>query len=178
MLYDHKQFLDLLLEYRSDETRKSRRNVSLIAFVILAAALLGLRLTDINAFGLSLHKSSPLPVLLLTSALLAYWTVMFCLAWLQDQEIQKERALLLEQHVALLIKRLAEMDEVNKQSGRNIYPDYGDAKGSVDAYRSQQERTKKASVLGRIIRSLEIVVPLALAAMSSIMLGFWIFNAL
>lgn len=178
MDYDHKQFLDLLLDYRSDETRKARRNVSLIAFVILAAALLGIRLTDVNVLGLSLHKSSPPAVLLVTFVLLVYWSVMFFLAWLQDQEIKKERAIQLDRHVASLVERLAAMDKDNAQNGRNIYPDYGAAKGAVDAYHSQQERTKKATVIGRTIHYLEIAVPLGLAAISSIVLTRWICEAL
>ena len=35
MTYDEKQFLDLPLEYKSEETRKARRNVSAIAFVVV-----------------------------------------------------------------------------------------------------------------------------------------------
>ncbi len=177
MTYDQKQFLDLLLEYRSEESRKARRNVSLIAFVILAAALLEIRLTDINVLGLNLHKSSPLLVLLLTYVLLVYWTAMFSLAWLQDQEIQKERALLLDQHVASLINRLAEMEKYGALNRQIVHPDFEDVKGSVHAYRSQQERTKKATILGQTIHRLELVVPLGLAAMSSVVLAFWIFDA-
>lgn len=179
MDYDHKQFLDLLLEYRSDETKKARRNVSMIAFVILAAALLGIKLTEINVFGLNLHRSSPLPVLLLTFALLVYWMGMFVLAWLHDREIQKERALLLDQQVAPIIKRLADREkDAATRGGQDIFGDRAELRGAVDAYHSQQERTKNATMLGRMVRGIEIAVPLALAALSFIVLAHWIFEAL
>ena len=71
MAYDQKQFLDLLQEYKSDETKKARRNVSAIAFVIISAAILKIRLAEVRFLGVDVSKSAELPVLLITLMLLA-----------------------------------------------------------------------------------------------------------
>ena len=70
--YDKKQFLDLLLEYRSDEAKKARRNVSAIAFVVLSACLLNFHLSNMNVFGMDVSRASEIPVLVVAFVLLAY----------------------------------------------------------------------------------------------------------
>lgn len=177
MIYDTKQFLDLLIEYKSDETKKARRNVSAVAFTILASAFLSVQINKLSVLGLSLSDSSPSAVIVVAFALLAYWTLMFLLSWRQDKEIQKERELLLSERVNPLIVRLAEMDKVIKEVGTNVYLDYGDVKSAVHAYQAQQVRTRSATTLGEVIRSMEIWVPIALSILAAAVLVVWFANA-
>ena len=166
MTYDKKQFLDLLLEYRSDEAKKARRNISVVAFMILSVCLLDLHLRDINLFGMNLSEASEIPVLVVASVLLVYWSGMFLLAWLQDSEIQKERSLILDEHVSHLVTRLGLIEKAQKEDKSYwpvLYPDHNEVRASVEAYRLQQQRTKRATLAVAWMRRLEFYVPLILA---------------
>jgi len=177
--YDEKQFLDLLQEYKSDETRKARRNLSTISFVIVAAWLLGIRLVDIRVLGLDISQTAELPVLLLAGALLIYWTVMFLLTWKHDKEIQRERAMLLSAQVKRFTERLRVIEQKRVKSGVEWTPtDYPDVKAALDAYKAQQERTGKAAQFGAVIKQLELYVPLLLGASAAIVLAYGVIHAL
>jgi hypothetical protein len=176
MKYDDKQFLDLLQEYKSDETRKARRNVSVIAFVVISAALVNIQLTEVSVLGVNLRGTSPLSVLILATVLLVYWTTMFLLAWSQDNEIQKERSLSLDAYVKPILEQF-ELYEKQKAELENRF-DYKELKATVEAYRRQQQRTARATKLGRVIRAFEVVVPLALASVAAVVLARWIYAAL
>jgi hypothetical protein len=166
MAYDKKQFLDLLLEYRSDESKKARRNVSLIAFVILAAWFLNLHLSNMTVLGMNVSQASEIPVLVVAFIILAYWAGIFLLAWVQDTEIQKERAIILDEQVTYLLKRF-EMIEESRQKEPGIwpvrFPDHNEVRVSVEAYRLQQQRTRRAVLAVTWMRRLEFYVPLALS---------------
>jgi len=115
---------------------------------------------------------------LLASVLLVYWTAMFLLTWSQDREIQKERSLILDAYVNPILKRFERYEKEIAELGRNIYPDYKAIKNVVEAYRLQQQRTARATKLGRVIRLLEVVVPIALATIAAIVLARWVYVAL
>lgn len=166
MAYDKKQFLDLLLEYRSDEAKKARRNVSLIAFVILSAWFLNLHLSNMSVLGMNVSQASEIPVIVVAFVLLVYWSGIFLLAWLQDSEIQKERSVILNEQVTYLVKRLEMIEEAQKKPGDYWlfqYPDHNEVRASVEAYRLQQQRTKRAVLAVTWIRRLDFYVPVALS---------------
>ena len=166
MAYDKKQFLDLLLEYRSDEAKKARRNVSLTAFVILSASFLNLHLSNMSVLGMNVSQASEIPVLVVAFVLLLYWSGIFLLAWIQDSEIQKERSLILDEQMTYLIKRLETIDEERKKQNSlwaMAYPDHNEVRVSVEAYRLQQQRTKRAVLTVTWMRRLEFYVPIALS---------------
>jgi len=83
MAYDKKQFLDLLLEYKSDESKKARRNVSLIAFVILSACFLNLHLSNMTVLGMNVSHASEIPVLVVAFIFYPFsvlvWHILACL---------------------------------------------------------------------------------------------------
>ena len=167
MAYDKKQFLDLLLEYRSDESKKARRNVSLIAFVVLFAWFLNLHLSNMTVLGMNISKASEIPVLVVAFVLLVYWSGIFLLAWIQDSEIQKERSLILNEQVTYLLKRLEMIEEARKEKDNfwpMRYPDHSEVRASVEAYQLQQHRTRRAVLAVAWMRRLEFYVPLALSA--------------
>lgn len=182
MAYDKKQFLDLLLEYRSDEAKKARRNVSTIAVVILAAWLLNLHLSNMNVFGMNVSQASEIPVLIVAFVLLVYWLGMFLLALYQDSEIQKERKLILGDEVEYLVKRREEIEKAKKDLGpsywRQEYPDYTEVTASIEAYQIQQVRTMRAIIAVAWMRRLEFYVPMALAVLAVLALVEMFCNAL
>jgi hypothetical protein len=173
MAYDKKQFLDLLLEYRSDEAKKARRNVSLTAFVILSACFLKLHLSNMTVLGMNVSQASEIPVLVVAFVLLVYWSAIFLLAWIQDSEIQKERSLILDEQVTYLIKRLEMIDEA-RNSPNSIwslsYPDHIEVRASVEAYRLQQQRTKRAVLAVTWLRRLEFYIPIVLSGSAALAL--------
>ena len=179
MEYDKKQFLDLLLEYRSDEAKKARRNVSAIAFMIFVAWLLNLHLSEINVFGMNVSRASEIQLLVVAFILLIYWLGMFILALLQDSEIQKERSLILKERVTYFEKRL-EIIEKRKEKGGGPweFPDYNEVITSVEAYRLQQQRTKRAIKVVALMRRFESYVPIALAVIAVLALAKMFYDAI
>jgi hypothetical protein len=173
--YDEKQFLELLQEYKSDETKKARRNVSAIAFVVVVAAILQVRLTDVRVMGVDMSASAELPVLLITSGLIAYWTLMFVLTWRHDREIQAERALALNAEVKRLVQRKEDVEKRVKETPHRTtadYPDYNEVTAALEAYERQRARTARAAQYGATIKFLEYYVPLALSGGASVVLAY------
>jgi hypothetical protein len=175
--YDQKLFLDLLQEYKSDETKKARRNVSVIAFVIISAWILGIRLSDIRFLGLDISRTAELPVLALAGVLLIYWTFMFVIAYRRDKEIQKERAWFLNQELSNLRGRFKQIqDKYDEDKVRKGYPsDYGEVKAWLERYEAQRKRTQGATLFAKVIDYLETTVPLLLGAGAA---GVLIFGAI
>jgi len=165
--YDQKEFLELLHPFKSDETMKARRNVSTIAFLVLALWMLDISIKDVSVFGVTLKQSSELGILAIAIVLLVYWLGMFLLAWLQDKEIQKERSYILEDHISTIVSRFEKMDADKKKREENgqtfMSSSYGQLKASYELYKAQEGRTKKAGTLVSLVRNLEIFVPMILA---------------
>jgi hypothetical protein len=105
--HDEKQFLDLLQVYKSEDTKKARRNLSTLGFVVIAAWLLGVRLTDVKVFGANLSHTSESFVVVLGLVLVVYWSAMFYLSLSYDSEIQKERSIQLNNAISAFTERLA-----------------------------------------------------------------------
>lgn len=180
MAYDEKQFLDLLQEHKSDETKKARRNLSTISFVVVAAWLLKIRLVDIKVLGVDISRTAELPVLGLAGVLLLYWTVMFLLTWKHDKEIQRERTLLLDAQVKQFTERLAALEKQRDAQGADakwVSSDHKDVKVAVMAYNEQQMRTRQASLFGALIKQLEFYVPLLLGGGAALVLTLGVIHA-
>jgi len=167
MEYDKKQFLDLLIEYKSDESKKARRNVSLIAFIIITIWYLKLPLTELKFFGADLTKASIESIIIIALIVLVYWLALFLMAWTQDKEIQKERSIILQEQIDYIYKRQENIEEAKAEETRYwavLYPDHPKVSAYIDAYQLQRKRTKTASITIKLIRWLEFSVPLALFA--------------
>jgi hypothetical protein len=168
--HDEKQFLDLLQVYKSEDTKKARRNLSSIGFVVISAWLLRIQLTDVKVLGIDLSHTSELVVLLLGLVLVIYWSMIFYLFLTHDSEIQKERSIQLEKSVSALTSRLATLEELHKQNSGvtgYIMPEYSEVKSAVEAYERQKARTATAAKYGGIINGFETYVPTALAVVSA-----------
>jgi hypothetical protein len=176
--YDEKVFLDLLQEYKSDDTKKARRNLSVIAFSIIAAFFLRIKLTDIKALGIDLSQAPELRVYLVGLVLLIYWVSMLYFSWTQDKEIQKERGVALKKMVDSANKRMSEIEEMRKENPNRMVSDMGDIKDVIRRYKEQKVRTERAAEFGGIIRHLETKVPFGLALASGVILLGGILRAL
>ncbi|MFA4969815.1 MAG: hypothetical protein WC540_09295 [Sulfuritalea sp.] len=179
--YDEKQFLDLLQEYKSDDVRKARRNLSVISFVVISVWVLGIKLTELKVFGVDLTKSSELNVLLLGLALTGYWLVMFSLAWRHDREIQKERSVQITAVVTHLNERLETIEKIKDENkGRSGYvpDDYAEVKTALEIYERQKLRTATATTLGRVMGDMELYIPFALALLCASILIVGVARAL
>ncbi|MFA6902887.1 MAG: hypothetical protein WC236_07390 [Gallionellaceae bacterium] len=179
--YDEKAFLDLMQEYKSEDTRKARRNLSVISFVVISVSVLGIKLNELKILGVDLSRSSELNVLLLGLGLIGYWSVMFSLAWRHDREIQKERTVALTATVAELRERLTKIEQIKEQNaGKSGYvpDDYAEVKSALDTYERQQNRTVRATRLGQVIREMELHVPGSLALVSASILTAEVARAL
>jgi hypothetical protein len=177
--YDEKEYLDLLLKYKSDETKKARRNLSTISFVIISARILNIKFTELRVSVVDMSKSSDEQLaLLIALALLVYWFVMFSLSRNHDREIQKERSLQLEERVKDARKQIGETDETRKVAEKNgqdmsrmlIPPNYHALKTFVARYYAQRERTQRATFYGNFVSGLESIVPFALSYIAAIVL--------
>lgn len=163
--HDEKEFLALLQPYSSDETRKARRNVSTISFIVVATTALGIRLVDLRVLGADITHSSAPRVMMVCFALLCYWLAMFAVAWLHDHEIGKERILQGQKAADELRGRYAElsrMKELNAAVGY-VPQDYGALKQAVMALDRQIDRTAKTERYGRLIRTAELWIPILLS---------------
>ncbi|MBI5750954.1 MAG: hypothetical protein HZA59_02250 [Hydrogenophilales bacterium] len=179
MKHDEKQFLDLLQEYKSDETKKARRNLSTICFIIISAWILKIRFTEMRVFGVDISSSAELHVLLLALVLMAYWLIMFLLSWNHDKEIQKERSLHLIEQVKHFTERFRVIEEKRAKSNSDSKShDYNEVKAAVDAYRAQEARTKRAAQYGNVVNKLELLVPIILSGAAGVVLAINITNAL
>lgn len=163
MEHDQRYFLELLQEYKSDDTKKARRNLSAIAFIVISVSFLKIPLNQVKLIGVDISHSGELSVLFLATGLLLYWLIMFLLSWKHDKEIQAERARFLDSNVQHFRERYQQGEEQRKTGDSRYYSaDYIEAKTAVKAYEAQQKRTAQAIKYGSIIRGLELFVPLLL----------------
>lgn len=171
--YDENEFLELLQEYRSEDTKKARRNLSMIAAIVIVAWLLRIKLTDVKAFfGIDLSKAPETTVFVLGLVLLGYWAVIFFLSWQHDSEIQKEREVSLNRKVRTLKDRLSEIEKTAEANKPNAYTpsDLGEVSHALDLYEKQKLRTANASSIGKYIGELELWIPRVLSACAFLIL--------
>lgn len=173
MNYDQKQFLDLLQEYKSEDTKKARRNLTTVAFIVIAVWLLQIHITEVKVLGVDLSHTSETFVLVLALVLLIYWAVMFYLSLTHDYEIQKERAYQLNDVISAAEKRQGEIVKSieNSSAGAGYYAsERGELKKIIDAYSRQKERTAKASKYAGLIKAIETWLPACLAIWAALIL--------
>lgn len=87
-LFDAKSLHKLLYDHQSQDFKKSRRNLMVIAFIVLSVGFLGLELPNLNVFGLTL-KNIPDPnrIHWIGIILIGYWYMMFEFYRKRDKDI-------------------------------------------------------------------------------------------
>jgi len=87
-LIDTKSFHELLYDHQSQDFKKSRRNLMVIAFIIISVWLLGLDLENLKIFGLNLDRTpgkGKIPWIGII--LISYWWIMFEIYRKRDKDI-------------------------------------------------------------------------------------------
>lgn len=184
--YDKKAFVDLLLlPYQSDETKKARRNLS-----VTSAAVIALKIVNVDISGglLSFLRMSEErqaagqdAVLWLAVVLIVYWMVMFYFHRKHDAEIQRERAVLIDDAVQRArdeIQQSIDQIQVNSEAQPLTIPELPhiqNAKQIVKAYDAQKARTERAARYGILLEDIQSCVPHVLALVALALLAEAIF---
>ena len=85
------KYLELIEPYQSDETEKTRRNLSVASFIICGLYFIGIPLDHIRVFITDLRGADLRAIYIVAFALLGYWLMLFTLLMLKDRGIHKER---------------------------------------------------------------------------------------
>lgn len=178
MKHDEKEFLTLLQRYGSEENRRARRNTAVISFLVIAAHILGIRLTDIRALGADITSTNVGIASGICLALLVYWSLMFAVTWLHDREIEKERRLQGQEAANVLLARYGKLLERKQKNPNVVHPDWHAVKQAHAAYERQIERTQKAKRWGTVAHFAEIGVPVVLAIAAAGLLTWDIIQAI
>ena len=166
-----REFWDLMFPVVTDGTTKSRRNLLVSSFVIVALYILGKSLSDLNVFGFSLEGSDKKTILYIAIALILFWVSVFSFNVAKDRDLNAERKLILDDTVARLKKykdglesKFSNVEESNhnKNTMRQV-------QGEYQRYTSQLDRTKRARALTALIYYIDLALPLA---MSFIAIGY------
>lgn len=177
--HDEKEFLALLQQYSSEDCRRARRNVSVISFLIVAAHILGVRLTDIRALGADITRADEGIASMICLAVIVYWSSMFAVTWLHDREIEKERRIQGEKAASALKARYEHLAKQNETPNRgHVHPEWRAVRDAYKAYQRQIERTQTAARYKRAIHFAEFWVPASLAAVAVFLLAQDIYKAL
>lgn len=144
-----KEYWDLMIPIATEETTRSKRNLSISSFIIIAIYLLDKSLTDLRVLGLNLEGTSNVAVLYLAIALIIFWLLLFIASAFKDAELNKERRHLLKSVIAKIEEsknhyelKYSERDDShpNKQTMKSIQREY-------QKYLDQLDRTKNARLL-------------------------------
>ncbi len=177
-----KDYLELLYDYHSDETKKSRRNVIVVSFVVVSIHFLGLNLADIKA-GVELAKANPQAMIALAMALILYWLVMFLAYSFSDRQIHHERRYLLSKLADDLETELstfeAQCNDNYVNQGRRLPDEHrqrlAKLKSDYSLWVGQRKRTRLAARLRAVMTGLEHLLPVFLAAwaLSYLFVDLW-----
>jgi hypothetical protein len=177
--YDYKEMLTLLAGYRSEESRRAHRNVSVTSFILIAAWVLGINITDVEAFGLAISKDAELTALGIAFVLLAYWFGMFLFHHERDLSIQAERREVFNATIRGVIAQKNDIDQKNAERRAKGQLDYipqvyKQMRRVVAAYEAQVERTQSANRMQQFDINAEFVVPCLLAIGAGFCIGAWV----
>jgi len=86
-----KDILEILLLHKSDESRRSRRNLVVASSIVIVIHLLALSYKSISIFGLKLNEGSELDIISLAIIFILYWLFMFIMHSRNDEEYNTRR---------------------------------------------------------------------------------------
>lgn len=169
-----KDYLELLYDYHSDETKKTRRNLTVASFLIVALHLIGLSLKDARLLWANLEKADTTVLTILALVLLIYWLALFVLYSAQDYQIHKERRVLLYKHIDALkakqekFQRKADSaTQAGQEISGGLANNLNTVKTDYGIYTAQLTRTRWASRLRVATKTVEYGLPCVLAAVAS-----------
>ena len=160
--------LELLTPQVSEGTSKSRRNLVVSSFIVVAIYLLDKSLLDLNVFGLRLAGANPEKVLLFAIGLILFWGILFCINGSKDAALNKERRYLLSQdeklQLAAIERSLSTMGNIKE--GNPHMTRKNELERELKTHLDQLERIKSAKRLSITAFVIENALPFILAGMA------------
>ena len=157
--------LELLTPLVSEGTSKSRRNLVVGSFIIVAIYLLDKSLLDLNVFGLRLEGANPIKVLLFAFGIILFWGALFCINGSKDAALNKERRHLLTKdekiQLTAIDRNLSTMGNI--EEGNPHFERISELKRERQKHLDQIERIRSARRLSIAAFMIENVVPFILA---------------
>lgn len=144
-LVDAKSFHELLYDHQSQDFKKSRRNLMVIAFIIISISLMGHDIQDLQVFSLNLkNTSSKITIHWIGIALLAYWWFMFELYRNRDKKIRNRREILTHQEIEALDNELTDNEDDLQE-----HPEYYER---LDNLQERNDKTNKIRAIKNALK--------------------------
>jgi len=171
-----KSFLDLMDEYKSDQSSKLKRNIDILSFSIIAANFIGLKFADIKFLGADLKNVCQPHLEILVVFILLFWLSLLTGYIYKDEKHNKERKFLLEKSIKVVSeyreiqKKALEDKKNNEQMKTLIHGRFNDVDNQYQIYCNQLERTKEARVSQKILKYVEYIMPYILSVIAIVII--------
>lgn len=174
--YFEKEYMSLITDFSSDDTKKLRRNLIVSSFIIISVNYLGLSLNDVKAFGLDLSSTHENKVYIVALIMMVFWFILFIINHVKDHETFKEKNHNLNKPVSKIKEQLKAWEEKGEEDEKKglraalANPAYKDALNQYKTYQNQLERIERASKLQNVINLVNLVLPVLLGIITIIIL--------
>ncbi len=84
-------YLGLHDDHYSDDTKKSRKNMMVITFIVLSLQYLEISITDIKFFGIELASTHEFKIRVIAFILLSYWYILYLAFFIKDNNLLKAK---------------------------------------------------------------------------------------
>lgn len=160
-----KEYMSLVADFSSDDTKKLRRNLIVSSFIIISVNYLGLSLNNVKAFGLDLSSTHDNKVYIIALIMMIFWFILFFINHVKDHEAFKEKHRNLNIPVNIIKEQLKAWEDKIERDGDNglraaqANSDYRHTLNQYKIYQNQLERLERASKLQNIINLVNLVLP-------------------
>lgn len=170
--FNERTTLELLEDYRKDDTKRHRRNLILTAFIVILVDILHLPLKDFRLGVVTIPEGKEIALVWIAGVMLLFWQMSYILCLARDGQIHAER---LHQFVRETINVRAELEKIKLRN------DEWKARGAavttavqrdhdsmamlshyLDQHDNQRKRTRYARHLDLITDFVERYLPLAM----------------
>jgi hypothetical protein len=159
------EYMSLIADFSSDDTKKLRRNLVVSSFIILSVNFLDLSLNDVKAFGLDLSSTHDNKVYIIALIMMVFWFILFFINHVKDHEAFKEKnhnlnmpVYKIEEHLKIW-KDKCEEDEKKGQRAAHANQVYQDTLNQYKIYQKQLARLERASKLQNVINLVNLALP-------------------
>lgn len=170
-----RSYLELLSDYHSEETKKTRRNLTVASFVVIAIHVASVPISKLKFPYVDSGDMNPTAIVILAGFLIFYWSSMLVLYVARDQKVQAERQHQLSNIEDALKKELESLNRRIGNSGQAAFPiEYSrreKLKRDLQVVSAQRTRTTAASWWNSALRNIEYVSAALLAGVALSLLG-------
>lgn len=166
-----KEYVELLYDHRSDETKKARRNLTVGSFLVVGVYVVGISLTEMKFIGADLSQGNALRIVSLAIALIIYLFIGFAVYSLRDWGLRQERRRRVDDAIDRLEKEHARETKVRREHPSQLRPHLEAVEKELGILQGVIKRTKiprRAVVIASI---LEYLIPPVLGIAALAFLG-------